>query len=259
MPGMDTIGQLELPALLRTVDRSALAVLLDVDGVLAPIVEDPVEAVVAPSTLRELERLRDSAAVVGVVTGRSLEQARTIVPLDGIWIAAAHGMHVLAPDGCEDVDQAAIAARPQLDLAVRLAQTVGWRFEDKGNTVTLHFRHATSPEQTARGMRAHLATVLDPRVVGIHPARMALEIRPVHGLTKADAVATVVAAASGVQAAVYVGDDHTDIDAFRGIERIDAPGVRVAVASDEAPAELLELADLVLPDQGAVERFLQLL
>jgi trehalose 6-phosphate phosphatase len=256
---MDTADELALPALLADTPRSGLAVLLDIDGVLAPIVDDPATVAVPDATLRELERLRDEVAVLAVVTGRTLEHARRLVPLDGIWTAAVHGMHILSPDGTEDVDPTPLTARPQLDLAVRLAQTVGWRYEDKGHSVTMHFRHASSPEQTARGMQAHMSTVLDRRVVGVHHARMALEVRPIGGRTKADAVTTVVGASTGVQAAVYVGDDFTDVDAFRGIEALDVPGVRVAVASAEAPPELLELADLVLHGQPDVQRLLQAL
>jgi trehalose-phosphatase len=194
-------------------------------------------------------------SLVGVVTGRSLADARALVPVEGLWYAAAHGMHIAAPDGREDVDPVAVAARPELDTAVTLARTVGWRFEDKGHAVTFHFRHVATPELTARQMRAQMVTVLDPRKVQISDARCALEVRPKGARTKAEAVAMLLDRV-GAETGVVVGDDRTDIDAFRGLEASKVRGIRVAVDSPEAPAELLDAADVVLGSQAAVQGFL---
>jgi trehalose 6-phosphate phosphatase len=230
------------------------AVLLDIDGVLAPIVDDPAAVAVSATTQDLLRSAVETCGAVGVVTGRSLHAARELVTIPGIWIAAAHGMHVAHPDGSEWIDPAASRAREQLDLTVTMAQTVGWRYEDKGHCVTLHFRHVARPEQTAAQMRAQIATVLNPTIVELHDARMALEVRPVGSATKGAAVQRILEE-SGLDSAIYVGDDRTDLDAFRQLEGRDA--LRVAVASDEAPSELLEEADLVLDDQAAVEHWLR--
>lgn len=235
-------------------DRTAL--LLDIDGTLAPIEDDPAAVVVPDSTLALVEAAQARCARVGIVTGRSLDAARELVPVAGVWFAACHGMHVLEPSGTEDVDPVAHAARPHLDTALTLARTVGWRHEDKGYAITLHFRHLATPELTARQMRAQMATVLDPRALTVHDARMALEIRPTGGRTKADAV-RMLAADSAISSCVMIGDDMTDLDAFTALNDFDAvQGIRVAVDSEEAPAELAASADIVLPGQASVEQFL---
>ena len=234
-------------------DPAATVLMLDIDGVLAPIVTDPETAAVPEDVLAALEAARETCALVAVVTGRTLASAREIVPLEGLWIGACHGMHIQRPDGSEELDPVAEAARPQLELARTMAQTVGWRHEDKGCSLTLHFRHVATPELTARQMKMQIATVLNPKVVEVTDARMALEIRPKGARTKADAVRLAIAdAGTDVRHAVYVGDDTTDIDAFRGLDEAGIDATRVAVASDEVPQALIDAADVVLPGQDAV-------
>ncbi|MBC7645385.1 MAG: hypothetical protein H7123_09665, partial [Thermoleophilia bacterium] len=162
-----------------------------------------------------------------------------------------------AADGTETLDPIAIEARADLETAVTLAKTVGWRYEDKGMSVTVHFRHVATPEVTARQVRAQMQTVLNPLVLEIVDARLALEVRPKHARTKADAVREIVHNTPGAARAVVIGDDVTDLDAFRGLDA--TPGLvitRVAVASCEAPAALIEAADLVLDSQADVASLL---
>ncbi len=67
-----------------------------------------------------------------------------------------------------------------------------------------------------------------------------------------------------VRAALYVGDDTTDLDAFRGLrEQVHSGALQsalcVAVSSDEAPAELAAEADLTLDGTGEVRGLLEAL
>jgi trehalose-6-phosphatase len=50
---------------------------------------------------------------------------------------------------------------------------------------------------------------------------------------------------TGLRRALYAGDDSTDADGFRALDGLDV-GVRVAVSSDEAPSELIRLANIVV-------------
>ncbi len=243
-------------SVLTDIDLDRTALLLDIDGTLAPIHDDPDAVVVPDATLELVAEAQRRCARVGIITGRSLEMATSLVPVSGVWIAACHGMHVLDPDGREDIDPIAQEARPHLDMALTLARTVGWRHEDKGYAITLHFRHLATPELTARQMRAQMATVLDPRALTVHDARMALEIRPTGSRTKADAV-RMLADDPAIASCVMIGDDVTDLDAFAAVnDSASVQGFCVAVSSEEAPAALAESADIVLPSQGHVAPFL---
>ena len=67
-----------------------------------------------------------------------------------------------------------------------------------------------------------------------------------------------------VTAAVYVGDDRTDLDAFRGLRSLAQSGtlsavVCVAVSSEEAPQELAAEADLTVDGTAGVRGLLEAL
>jgi hypothetical protein len=53
----------------------------------------------------------------------------------------------------------------QLDLTCQLAQTVGWPWERVGNSVVIAIRDDRDVDAAERGMRAHMSTVLDLRLV----------------------------------------------------------------------------------------------
>ncbi|MCB0880258.1 MAG: trehalose-phosphatase [Thermoleophilia bacterium] len=266
---MDTETDIALPPQLADIDPAQLVLLLDVDGVLAPIVDDPAAAAVPQSTIDVVNRAVDRCALVGIVTGRGLERAREMVPAPGAWYAALHGTRIVSPDGVESLCEVTQAAREHVALAAQLAQTVGWQYEDKGAAVAIHFRQRGNLGQQVdpAHVRAQLMTVINPLKVEVHDAKQVLEVKPKGARTKGDAIAILAAAApERARTVVFVGDDRTDLDGFRVIDALrsgervletaaEAPirFVKVAVGSDEAPAELLEEADVVLEDQSRVE------
>jgi trehalose-6-phosphatase len=78
-----------------------------------------------------------------------------------------------------------------------------------------------------------------------------LELRPAGGGGKQAAIGALLAE-DGVSAAVYGGDDRTDLDAFRRLRELAAAGeleaaVCIGVDSPEAPAELAEETDALVP------------
>ncbi|MCW2959771.1 MAG: ycjT [Thermoleophilia bacterium] len=252
-----------LPAALANVDPAQVVLLLDCDGVLAPIVDDPAAAAVPEPVLALVRRAVDECALVAVVTGRNVERAREMVPVDGVWLAGMHGMHVVAPDGTEFLDEVAVAAREHVAVAAQLAQTVGWAYEDKDLTVTIHFRQrgALGQDVDAEHVKAQLMTVLNPLKVEVQHAKQVLEIRPKGSKTKADGVRIVADSVSGIESkvVVYVGDDLTDLDAFHGLDELHARGIRtvkIAVGGSEAPEALVAAANHVLERESDVPIFL---
>jgi trehalose 6-phosphate phosphatase len=261
-----------LDELLTNIDPASLVLLLDVDGVLAPIVDDPAAAAVPEATLTLVRRAVERCALVGIVTGRGLDRARELVPVDGAWFATLHGTHIVSPVGVEDLCEVSAAGRPHVEVAAQLAQTVGWAYEDKGATVTIHFRQRGNLGQQVDPVhvKAQLQTVLNPLKVEVHDAKQVLEVKPKGARTKGDAVRILAAAAPDVaRVVVYVGDDLTDLDAFLAIDELragepepavtaEAPlrFVKVAVGGDEAPSALVAAADVVLPGEASVEPLL---
>ena len=207
------------------------AVLLDVDGVLAPIVPCPEDARVPDETRRELVRLAARYRLVACVSGRPSAQVAELVGVEGVEIVGEHGLE-LAPE-----------AEAWAEKVQAFARGVDWPAEEKALSVSFHFRR--SDDQAAA--RAYLVHVADAAAAaGLVPrwGRMVLEVRPPVDADKGTAVRALVARA-GVTRALYAGDDTTDLDAFAGLDGLEL-GVRVAVDSGEAPPGLVEAADVVV-------------
>jgi trehalose 6-phosphate phosphatase len=223
-------------------EPSRAAILLDVDGVLAPIVEMPHQAVVPDETRDELRRLHGHYALVACISGRSGADARRLVGLDELVYVGEHGLEL-------EPEAEAWSGRLQ-----RFAATVDWEdVEWKPLTITFHYRRAEDEPAAVALLEAVAARAhhegLVPRF-----GRKVLELRPPLGAHKGTAVAHLLRE-RGIERALYAGDDTTDLDAFAAVAGLEL-GVRVAVASPEGPPELREAADLVV---GSPAELLELL
>lgn len=205
------------------------AILLDVDGVLAPIVARPEDAVVPSETRAELERLVARYPLVACVSGRSGADAERIVGVDGVVYAGSHGLE-LEPE-----------AERWVEPLRAFAATVDWPYEDKRLTGSFHYRNARD-EDAAHTFLEQVAE--HARAEGLIPrwGRKVLELRPPIDANKGTAVRRLLGE-RGLRRALYAGDDTTDLDAFAALDGLDV-AVRVAIASDEGPAELRGAADV---------------
>ena len=220
------------------------AILLDVDGTLAPIVERPEDAHVPETTRAELARLVSSYALVACVSGRTGADVERVVRVPGVAVVGEHGLE-LAADASVWVDRIA-----------EFAAGVDWPAERKPLSLTFHFRRAED-EAAARAYLTHVETAA--RNAGLVPrwGRMVLEVRPPVTADKGTAVAALLSRAA-VSRALYAGDDTTDLDAFGALAGLEL-GVRVAVDSPEASPQLLAAADLVVDGPPGVLELLRAL
>jgi trehalose 6-phosphate phosphatase len=241
------------------------ALLTDVDGTIAPVVLRPEDAAVLPDARALLERLADRYALVACISGRQALDARRLVGVDGITYAGNHGLEVLLPNESEPRPDPSLdgherdARRFVESLDHAELESLGLRVEDKGVIQALHWRG--SPTESAAEARAHeVAADAEWRGLGARWGRKVLEIRPPVQLGKGEAIEHLLQG-RGVKNAMYAGDDHTDIDAFRALRGLHDAGtldvvVCVGVNSVEAPPALAEEADLVVNDP---EAFVELL
>ncbi|MBD0347952.1 MAG: trehalose-phosphatase [Thermoleophilia bacterium] len=233
------------PIVARLAARPELAaIVLDVDGTLAPIVDRPEEARVPDETRRELQRLAGRYALVACVSGRAGADAARVVGVDGLRYVGAHGL---------ELDPAAPAWRERL---VHFAETVAWPVEDKGVTLSFHYR--TSPDlAAARAFLEGVAERARAEEIDARFGRMVLELRPPLASDKGTAVRRLLDERR-LRRALYAGDDTTDLDAFRALRDLEL-GVAVAVASAEMPDALAPAADLVVRGPAGVVELLRCL
>jgi trehalose 6-phosphate phosphatase len=225
------------------------AVLLDVDGTLAPIVERPEAASVPAETRAEVARLATRYGLVACISGRESADARRLVGLDEVEYVGVHGL---------ESDPEARRFSPQLEaFAERIAWP--WTVESKA-AVTLSFHYREAEDAEAAGKLAEgVARAAEEAGLRPHRGRQVLEVRPPVDADKGTAVRQLLDERP-LERALYAGDDTTDLDAFRGLDEAGLEvALKVAVASAEMNPRLLTEADLVVDGPGELLSLLRTL
>lgn len=239
------------------VDPHQAAILLDFDGTLAPIVTDPAAARPLAGATAALGALTRCYRLVAVVSGRPAAFLAEHLAVGGLARWGSHGLERVV--GAERVEVAPEAERWRRAVSAVVGRAAasaptGVGVEDKGVSVTLHVRAAPEHQGWARAFAEREAAATG---LVVHDARMSVELRPPLDIDKGTVVRRLVAEA-GVDRACFVGDDRGDLSAFRALDATPT-ALRVAVRSDESPAELLDAADLVVDGPPGVLELLRAL
>lgn len=218
----DNIKEIEAEAC-----RPQLMVMLDFDGTLSSIVQDPAAAVILPNARESLERLTSLSGVfVAVISGRALSDIKPRVGLSGIVYAGNHGLEIEGPGISLAVQVGAkeLAAVLEAGSAVEVlcGRFPGLLIEKKGFGFSVHFR-AVAPDRIIP-LRDKVREILTPYLCAgsakVIKGKMVLDVYPAVEVNKGTAVKCLLTRFfpawphSGLSA-VYIGDDTTDEDAFR--------------------------------------------
>lgn len=231
----------------------------DIDGTLAPIVSDPRVVIVPGGTRTALEQLASKISVI-VVSGRDVSAAREILGIETLVYSGNHGAEWLE----HGIRRTEPLAAPYLErmhsLAIRAATELGLEglyIEDKGSSVSIHYRNVARPG-AARDTICAFVEHAD-RALEIREGKFVVEIRPPVELSKGHAIRALVER-DGLANVMMMGDDATDIDAFEALSQLRSSGkvrgVNVAVLASDAPVGLGDAADYVLQGPAEVQRFL---
>jgi trehalose 6-phosphate phosphatase len=223
------------------------AVLVDFDGSISEIVDDPGAARVLPAAGAALAALVGKVTRVGVVSGRPVEVLARAVDLPGVTLVGQYGLERLV-DGRVVIDP---RVEPYLAAVAAAADDAERELPDlyverkAGVAVTVHWR--TAPEREPDAI-ATVERIAHRHGLEVYATRMARELRPPIPVDKGTAVDALL---DGVAAASFAGDDLGDLPAFAALARAVAEhrlqhAVRIAVGSKEAPPELLAEADVVV-------------
>ncbi len=271
--------------------RRPRGLLTDIDGTLSPIAPSPDLARLLPGVRTILREALGVFDVVAAVSGRDPRDALRLVGLPALTYLGSHGLERLEPvfanptagdftgddsTGANSSDTASQSASPadamrsvvfpaaapyRGAIAAALAEvgaTLAARFpgvqlEDKGVTASVHVRQTADPavaEEAAFAAASEVAARVGLRVTR---GKLVVELRPPVAMDKGLAIADLIVG-RGLRSALYLGDDQTDLDAFRMLRRLSAEGVRdegfvgvsVAILSSEAPSTLADEADVTL-------------
>ena len=232
----------------------------DIDGTISPVAPTPNEARVDPEAAELLGVLCKRLSVVAAITGRGTEYARDMVGVPSLVYSGNHGL--------EEILDGAVALIPEVrPYAGRLAQifaetrpcvtTTDVLWEDKGVTGTVHYRQAPDPEAAHAELIRVLRPVAERHGFRLYEGRMIIELRPEIEQGKGAAVRRLIER-HGLRGCVFIGDDVTDVDAFRVLREMrDASqvvAVCVGVTSAETPPAVLEMSDVTVPGvPGVIE------
>jgi trehalose-phosphatase len=238
-----------------------ILLLADYDGTLAAIVGRPEDAVFPASVRQKLKELaRKSETSVGVISGRSIEELKSLVAIEGIYYSGNHGLEIEGP-GLRYLHPQAEAARVMMqDLAGQLAEALqnidGVIIQEKGLSLSVHYRLAPDKEDTVTGaVKRITAPHVKKGEIKVYAMKKLWEIRPPLDWDKGKAVALIgreIRTRLNIPRllTVYLGDDTTDEDAFRVLRRPEGWGIFVGEANRTSAA------DYFLNSTAEVEEFL---
>jgi trehalose 6-phosphate phosphatase len=267
-----TKGETELDACLAVFAAAprAGALLCDIDGTISPIVARPIEAVVSQPFREVLAALTERLGLVVFATGRSLEDGRRMIPLDGAAYVGTHGLELMTPGGqnltepqaeryVAEIEKAAEAAARDLDC-----DALGVVLENKRTALAVHYRLATDAARTRHEI---LTKVVEPariRGLAISTGHFLFEVRPPLPFTKGTATRRLLAGGDYL-AGLFCGDDLTDVTGFRALHDWAMRDARrsacaLAAVTAETPRPVIDDADvLVRATPGVYEALTRLL
>jgi trehalose 6-phosphate phosphatase len=243
-----------LPEIVPQARDRRLAIFLDYDGTLTPIVSRPEQATLSNSTRQALRELADLMPVA-ILSGRDLDDVRRLVDIDGIVYAGSHGFDIAGPRGLRKqvaTEFLSMIDRAEKALKEKLAGIPGALVERKRFSIAAHYRNVAASdvakvEQAVNEVAAHHGELrkIDNKKV--------YELQPNIDWNKGKAVLWLLQALEldgETVLPIYIGDDFTDEDAFRALEE---RGVGVVVSQQPRATA----ARYALKDPVEVERFLR--
>lgn len=245
---LDNLAQIERPI----AEAAHLAVFLDFDGTLSPLVPDPEDARLEEQISPILRQLAERDDVsIAIISGRALNDVRERVGIEGLVYAGNHGLEAESASVSYRNPEAEALRRELkctlLQLKLALSETDGLEIEDKGLTLAVHFRRVT--EHLHDWVRSvTFGTVGRTRSFHCQEGKLVIDVKPQIEWNKGYAVQWILKEIlpSG-SLPIYIGDDVTDEDAFASIRR----GITIRVG-DTIDTE----AQYTLPDVTSVGQFL---
>jgi trehalose-phosphatase len=226
-----------------------LFLFLDFDGTLAPIADTPQKARLPRSTGDLLRKLAQKPGCrVAIVSGRALNDIQKQVGLKNIIYAGNHGWEMEGPGLRFKVRLTKQAVRTLQSVFRRLEQdfasTRGILIEDKGSTVSFHYRLADPVQVPSikRMFRALIRPFVENGEVRVNPGKMVYEINPPLVWDKGKAVRYILSWYQAENALpFYIGDDVNDERAFRELRKT---GITVRVGKKSGTAARYWVRDI---------------
>jgi len=233
----------------------------DVDGTISPIVDEPDAARVTPINLRLLALLQNQLALVAVISGRSAKDVAHRVGLPGLVYIGNHGMETWMDVKVHVSAKVQFYREALLKAGVEIKKNMlkGMRFEDKGATLSVHYRQTERPEKIAAEVTPIMEDIARVHGLTLAQGRMVFEFRPPVKIDKGTAFEELIKNHQ-LDGAVFIGDDTTDVSALRAARSLRESGqclcYGLGVEAQGTPKSVLMEADFLVQEVAGVESFL---
>lgn len=243
--------------------RSRFGLITDVDGTISQITLTPEQAEVSPLCRRYLSTLCNHLALVAAISGKPAIEVKNMLKIDGMVYIGNHGLERWAEGHSEltkDVQDYSRAVKAAIKELTPLLSIAGISIEDKGITATIHYRLCHEPQLAERDILTAIENSPQAKGLRIMQERMTIDLLPPVEVNKGTATLDLIQGYN-LQGGIYLGDDLTDIDAFRAIHAasrdLNFQGFAIGITSQEMPEKLAAEADFTLNGVNNVEQFLK--
>ena len=243
--------------------RSPFGLITDVDGTISPSAPTPQQAEVTPLCRQYLSVLCNHLALVAAISGRPAAEAKNMINIDGMVYIGNHGLERWSEGHSEftqDAQDYSRVIKAAIEELTPLLSMKGISIDNKRVTATIHYRLCHDPQSAERHILATIENSPHARSLRAIQERMAIDLIPPVNVNKGTATLDLIQEYN-LRGGVYLGDDLTDVDAFRAIHAacrdLDFQGFAIGIISQEMPEKLTDEADFTLNGVDDVERFLK--
>jgi len=252
-----------LDSIKKVLKRSPFGLITDVDGTISQTASTPQQAKVSPLCRYYLSNLCHHLALVAAISGRPAAEVRNMIKIDDVVYIGNHGLERWSESHSEftkDAQDYSRVIKAAIKELTPLLPMKGIIVENKGVTASIHYRLCHNPQSVKENILTAIENSPHAKSLRIMQGRMIIELLPPVKVNKGTATLDLIQEYS-LQGGIYLGDDLTDVDAFRAIHAacrdLDFQGFAIGITSQEMPKALAEEADFTLNGINDVECFLK--
>jgi len=201
--------------------------------------------------------------LVAAISGRPAVEAKNMINIEDMVYIGNHGLERWIEGHSELLKHAqdyAKVIRAAIEELAPLLDIKGVSIEDKGITATIHYRLCPEPQAAEKHILTVLKNSTQARGLRMVRERMAIDLLPPVEVNKGTTILDLIREYN-LRGGIYMGDDATDIYAFRAVHAAsrepDFQGLAIGVVSQEMPENLVAEADFTLNGISDVEHFLK--
>ncbi len=235
--------------------RNPAGLFTDIDGTISQVARVPSEAFVAEPPRASLRSISSAISIVGAITGRGAADAASMLGLDGTVVIGNHGYErlrlgerLIHPSALGSRASVATTSDLLLGIVEATPQLAGVVVENKDLSASVHYRLVEDQGRTVELLRQLVGAIAELHELNVTDGKFVYEIRPKAIVNKGTAIHDI-SVELGLAGVVYLGDDVTDVDAFRALTTLRSSEIEtlsVGIVSAETHAVVRDSADILI-------------